>query len=105
MRDFELVADEDYKKGKYDNYFELEKNLVVENPKFISVEQRTGVLSEWINRIESISGKGLLLLGKPATPNASPLRLNPMHNQDHPRQGRSKDLIAGMDKKRHIDKN
>ena len=42
LRDFELVADEDYKKGKYDNYFELrEKSLVVKIQKFTSVEQRT----------------------------------------------------------------
>ena len=55
-----------------------EKSLVVENPKVYQCRaEDEASFQEWINRIESISGKkDSYYLGKPATPNASPLRLN-----------------------------
>ena len=77
LKEFEAVTDDDYKRGKYDYYFELrEKSAFIDKPKIYQCRaEDEASFKEWINRIENICGRiDSYYLGKPVTPNGSPLR-------------------------------
>ena len=77
LKEFEVVTDDDYKRGKYDYYFELrEKISLIDKPKIYQCRaEDEASFKEWINRIENICGRmDSYYLGKPVTPNGSPLR-------------------------------
>ena len=59
LKEFEAVTDDDYKRGKYDYYFELrEKSALIDKPKIYQCRaEDEASFKEWINRIENICGR------------------------------------------------
>ncbi len=74
LKKFELVVDDEYKRGKYEYYFELrEKNMLLDDPKIYQCRaEDESSFKSWINRIENVAGRmDSYYLGQSTTPVSS----------------------------------